>query len=261
MQTTDNDPQDAQEPRDSKAWAKSQGTLHVRETPEGATNLNVDGQKITGPLQGFGQMWQNTFRIRLSGCSLSPSEVMKLWKENFVALQPEFNRFYPSSVGVEPGEVMLIDSSVPVVPGTPGVLPVATGVMILYSDEQMFTVITPEGHPESGWNTFSTFEEDGVTVAQIQSMTRATDPLYEFGLRFMGGSRMQEKTWTHVLKSLAELCGVHSEVMMTKQVVDPSLQWSNAKNLWKNAVVRTTFFRLAAPFRWIGKRLRPTIKP
>lgn len=260
MQTNDEQSPQAQEPRDSKAWAKSPGTMQVRETPEGATNLNVDGQKITGPLQGFGQMWQNTFQIRLTGCPLSPEEVMKRWKENFVALQPEFNRFYPSRQGVEPGEVMLIDSTVPVMPGTPGVLPVTTGVMVLYADEQMFTVITPEGHPESGWNSFSTFEEDGVTVAQIQSMTRATDPIYEFGLRFMGGSRMQEKTWTHVLQALAELVGVKAQVVMTKKILDPSLQWSQAKNVWKNAVLRTTFYKLATPFRWIGNRLRPTIK-
>lgn len=249
-----------QEPRDQKSWAKTTGKLHVHETPEGATNLNVDGAKVTGPMQGFGQMWQNTFRVYLHGCKLGPQEVMKLWKENFTTLQPEFNKFYPSRQGVEPGEVMLIDSTVPVVPGTPGVLPVATGVMILYSDDQMFTVMTPEGHPESGWNTFSTFEEDGVTVAQIQSMTRATDPIYEFGLRFMGGSQMQENTWKHVLKSLAEMVGVSNEVTMNKTLIDSSVQWSQAKNIWKNAVVRTTFYKLATPFRWVGKRVRKSDK-
>ncbi len=248
----DNEPKT---PRDAESWAKTSGPLKVSDAPAGATNLNVDGAQVTSPMQGFGRMWQNTFRIWLHGCQLSPVEVMQLWKENFANLQPEYNRFYASREGVKPGEVMLIDSSVPVMPGTPGVLPVSTGVMVMYSDEQMFTVITPEGHPESGWNTFSTFEENGVTVAQIQSMVRATDPLYEFGLRFMGGSKMQEQIWTHVLESLARLCGVNGQVEMTKVIIDSKLQWSYAGNIWKNAVLRTTIHKVTSPLRWIGRRV------
>jgi len=43
--------------------------------------------------------------------------------------------------------------------------------MILYSDDS-FTVMTAEGLPEAGGNTFSAYEEDGVTVVQIQSLAR-----------------------------------------------------------------------------------------
>ena len=35
-------------------------------------NLNVEGRQVVGPLQGFGQMWQKTYTIRLSGASVSP---------------------------------------------------------------------------------------------------------------------------------------------------------------------------------------------
>jgi hypothetical protein len=31
------------------------------------------------PLQGFGQMWQKTFRIRLNGAQVKPAEVIKTW--------------------------------------------------------------------------------------------------------------------------------------------------------------------------------------
>ncbi len=52
--------------------------------------------------------------------------------------------------------------------------------MVLYSDEESFTYMTPEGHPFSGWITFSAYEEeDGTTVAQAHLLIRANDPLYE----------------------------------------------------------------------------------
>src|SRR3954454_6937698 len=76
-------------------------------------------------------------------------------------------------------------------------MPVYTGVMVLYSDDLSFTVMTAEGLPEAGWNTFSAYEEDGATVVQIQSLARASDPIYE--VRFLlFGSTAQEKIWTHV---------------------------------------------------------------
>lgn len=236
---------------DSGSWARPVSKLKVDNVPEGATNINMDGNQVTSPMQGFGQLWQKLFRVRLAGCSLSPEEVMKLWKDNFVKFQPEGNQFYPSPEGVAPGEVMFIDSTVPIIPNTAGVLPVSTGVLVLYSDDTSFTVMTPEGHPESGWNTFSTYEEDGVTVAQIQSMTRATDPIYEFGFRFMGGNEMQNKTWSHVLRSLSKACGAPAEVEASQVCIDSRLQWKEAGNVWKNAVFRTIFYRLGAPVRWV----------
>ena len=34
--------------------------------PEGAANVNVQGRREVGALQGFGQLWQKTYRVRLS---------------------------------------------------------------------------------------------------------------------------------------------------------------------------------------------------
>jgi hypothetical protein len=64
--------------------------------------------------------------------------------------------------------------------------------MVLYADDESFTVITPEGHPESGWITFSAYQDDDDTVAQVQSLARANDPLYELGFRVLG-SKAHEK--------------------------------------------------------------------
>jgi hypothetical protein len=156
--------------------------------------------------------------------------------------------------GVQPGQVMFIDSTLPPGPGLPGVIPMASGVMILYADDVSFTVMTPQGFPESGWNTFSIFEEDGWPVAQVQSLARATDPIYEFGFRFMGGTQKQEQTWCYVLTSLASHLGVAGQVSTQSTCVDPRLQWSQARNVWHNAAVRTFFYMLATPIRRIKRR-------
>lgn len=251
-------PPDSETP-DSKAsaWSPPVSRMKVGEVPAGAINLNVDGRQPVSPLQGFGQMWQKTFKVRLTGVSLTPEGVMEIWKVNFPRFQPPENRFYPSMSGLKPGQVVLIDAKVPALPGTPSILPVSTGVLVLYADETTVTVMTPEGHPESGWNTFSTYEEDGGVVAQCQSLCRPNDPLYEFFNRFMGSSAQQDKIWIHVLNSLAEYFGVKGQVTTSKVLVDPNVQWSQAKNIWQNAAIRTVIYFVTSPIRWFRK---PAVK-
>ncbi|MFN2167529.1 MAG: hypothetical protein ACK2U9_14845 [Anaerolineae bacterium] len=231
------------------AWAKPVGKLQVVEAPDGALNLNVDGRGLTGPLQGFGQLWQKTYRIRLAGSQATPGEVVSFWKANLPHLMPDDSRFYPSLSGVKPGEVLLINATLP---GMPGGMPVSTGVLVLYADDESFSVMTPDGHPESGFNTFSAFEADGVTVCQIQSLARANDPVYELGFRLLGGGEQQERIWHHVLTQLAANYGVTAAVEMDKVCVDGRLQWNRAGNVRHNAVIRTT---LMAPVRWVKARL------
>ena len=226
---------DAQQPRDAAHWAKPVDRLRVTGTPAGALNLNVEGRQVVGPLQGFGRLWQKTYRVPLGEANVSPQDVVSVWKEKLPELMPNDSRFYPSITGVKPGEVIIINATLPGVPGT-----ISTGVMILYADDEAFTVMTPEGHPESGFNTFSAYAEDGVTTAQIQSLARANDPIYEFGFRFLGGSSQQEKIWHHVLTQLAAQFGVPAQVAMQKTCVDNRLQWSQAKNVWHNAMIRST---------------------
>lgn len=247
---------DTEVKRDPEAhWARPVKRIQVAGVPQGATNLNVEGRQVVSPLQGFGQLWQKTYRVRLSGAAATPEEVMQVWKENFPSFQPVENKFYPSLTGIKPGEVIFIAGKVPAFPGSPNILPVASGVMVIYADEVSFTVMTPEGFPESGWNTFSTYAEDGATVAQIQSICRASDPLYEFYFRFLGSSAQQENTWNHVLTQLAAHFDVDGQVVTQKTCLDENVQWPQAKNLVKNAGIRTVFYLLALPVRWArGKR-------
>jgi hypothetical protein len=227
------------QPRDADHWAVTRNVLRVSDVPAQAVNLNVEGRRVAGALQGFGQLWQKTYQVRLVGAGVTPTEVVRIWKEEFPSFHPPQSRFYPPLAGVAPGEVMLINASVQG-------MPVYTGVMVLYSDDESFTVMTAEGLPESGWNTFNSFEEDGVTVAQVQSLARASDPIYELGFR-MFGSTEQEKIWTHVLSSLAARFGVREQVRLQKVCVDPKLQWSRVGNVWHNAGARSVIYTMAAP--------------
>jgi hypothetical protein len=148
--------------------------------------------------------------------------------------------------------VVLINANLPGVPGM-----IATGVMVLYSDEESFTLMCPEGHPEAGWNTFSAFQEGGVTHAQIQSLARANDPIFEFGFRFLGGSKQQERIWHHVLSGVARQYGVEAPVQFHRTLVDGSLQWSQASNLWYNSALRSLLY---TPIR-IARRILGGRKP
>jgi len=182
--------------------------------------------------------------VELAGADVTPTQVVKVWKERFPEFQRPRNRFYPSMAGVGPGEVLLINATL-------GGMPVYTGVRVIYADEESFTVMTPEGHPESGWNTFSAYgDEDGTTVAQIQSLARANDPIYELGFRLVG-STTQERIWRHVLNSLAAHFGVKETVSLEKVCVDPKLQWYYVRNVWQNAGARSMLYTMAAPMRWV----------
>ncbi len=229
-------------------WAQSRERLRAPDAPAGAVNLNVTGRQVVGPLQGFGPLWQKTYRVLLDGLDISPAELIALWKAEFPTFHPSTNRFYPSLAGIEPGEVVLINAM------TPGGL-VSTGVMVLYADDESFTLMTPEGHPESGWVTFSAYrDEAGCLVAQVQSMARTNDPIYEVAFRLMG-AKIQEQIWEHVLVALAAHYGLAAQVELKKSCVDPRVQWGQARNVWHNAQIRTMAYVLAAPARWVQARL------
>lgn len=225
----------------SSAWAEPVPKVRLSHIPEGAMHVNVEGRRLSGPLQGFGPLWQKTYSIRLEGVEVSPQDVIRTWKEHFPEFWPPQNHFYAPLAGIQPGEVALINSSLP------GGMPLSTGVLVIYSDEESFTLMTTQGHPFSGWVTFSARkEEDGVTVAQAQVLMRANDPVYEIGMR-LGGHRQEDRLWQHTLGSVAGHFGVTGEVQTERVCVDRKLQWRRARNLWHNAGMRSTMYLVASP--------------
>src|ERR687886_889381 len=174
--------------RDAANWAKSVSRLNVSEVPEGAVNINVEGRRLASPIQGFGKMWQKTYQVRLPAERVSSTDLIATWKRHFPDFWPQGNRFYGPLTGIEPGEVALLNMTLP------GRMKLSTGVLVLYADEESFTLMTPQGHVLAGWITFSATAVDGVTQVQVQALERTNDPLYELGF-LLGGNRFNTRFW------------------------------------------------------------------
>jgi hypothetical protein len=247
--TTSPTPTDNTQPRNATSWAPQKThTLKVENAPPGALNLNVDGRQITGPLQGFGQMWQKTYRVSLKGVAVESTTVISTWKEHFAEFWPSHSRFFGPITGIAPGEIALLNLKI-------SGMPLSTGVLVLYADEESFTLMTPQGHVFAGWITFSSYKEDGETVAQAQVLMRASDPLYELGLRF-GGHWQENNFWRHTLGQLAKHFSAEASVQLETVCVDKRIQWSEARNIWYNSAVRTTIHTLITPPRWFRRRTK-----
>lgn len=236
--------------RDADSWARHAGPLSVGHAPEGALNLNVEGRELAGPMQGFGRLWQKTYRVGLPGVDTTPEAVIAAWKANYGELWPEGNDFYAPLAGIQPGEVGLINADMP------GGMRLSTGVMVLYADEVSFTYMTPIGHPFAGWITFSADDRDGHTSAQVQVLMRGTDPASELGLA-LGGHRTEDRMWQQTLRNLAAHVGCTDAEPTTEVVcIDRRRQWRRAGNIRHDAALHTAAHLLSAPVRAIGMSWR-----
>ncbi len=234
-------------PRDAGSWARHVGPLRVDAAPHGARNLNVDGRRLAGPLQGFGKLWQKTYRVDLVGATVTPEELIATWKANYGDFWPDSNVFHAPPDGIEPGAVGLIDADLP------AGLKLSTGVMVLYADDVSFTYMTPLGHPFAGWITFSATDQGGTTTAQVDVLMRATDPASELGLA-LGGHRSEDRMWVRTLDNLAAHVGVADPQVATSMVcVDGRRQWKRVGNLRHQAVLHTAAHLLLGPHRRLAR--------
>lgn len=221
--------------RNEKSWARPVLAFHVGEMAEGTPRGNVEGRRPVGPLQGFGQLWQKSYRVSVPGPT--PEELIDTWKEDFGEFWPKNNTFYAPAGGIAPGEVAVIV-------GGRGPTKVTTGVRVIYADERSWTYMNPEGHPWAGMITFSAHEgEQGETVAHIQLLVRANDPLYEI-IFPLYASRAEDKIWLHMLTQVATRFSVEDpEPEMKVAKLDKRRQWNRFGNIWKNSFIRTLLRR------------------
>jgi hypothetical protein len=182
------------------------------------------------PIQGFGRMWQKTYAMTLPA-QTTPAEAIATWRARFAEFWPTGNRFYGPLTGLAPGEVARIDMDMP------GRVTLSTGVLVLYADEESFTLMTPEGHMFAGWITFSAAADGEHTVVKAQVLMRAGDPVYELGLT-LGGHRKEDRFWAQTLTALAAELGHAAEVTTDVVCVDRRRQWRRWRNLRHSAALR-----------------------
>ncbi|NQU29446.1 MAG: hypothetical protein HQ525_02135 [Anaerolineae bacterium] len=240
---------DSNSPRSESGWAKPVDKIKMSESPKGAINLNVDGRHLSGLTHGFGQLWQKTYKVRLSGIEVTPEEVVTAWKANFPTFWPEGNDLYVPLTGIQPGEVGLINLS------APGGMILSTGIVVIYADEVSFSFMTPEGHMFAGMITFSAYEEDNGVAAQVQALIRANDPLYELSFRMGFGHKAEDVFWAATLKNLAAHLGVSNpQTAQVNSLIDPRMQWKEWHNIWHNAGIRSGLYMPVALAKKIFKK-------
>ncbi len=238
------------------SWALPVSKLKSEDISAKAVNLNVDGRRLTGPLNGFGQMWQKTYSVRLPGVTQSPAEIINIWKKNFGSFWPKFNQFYGSVIGIAPGEVAVLNLAGPGGVTGPGGAPlISTGVLVIYADDVSFSFMTPQGHQFAGMITFSVTEADGRPVAQVQALIRASDPIFELGCRLGIVHKTEDTHWHITLTNLAAHFGIRdSKVEQKNTLVDPRMQWGEAGNVWHNAAIRTALYMPVTLMKKVFKR-------
>ena len=242
--------------QDHGSWAAKVDRLDVQQR-DGVRGTNVAGRRLTGPVQGFGKMWQKTYRLDV-GPGTSPQQAIATWKAHFPEFWPPGNRFAGALTGISPGDVALLDLAIG------GGVKLSTGVFVLYADEESFTLMTPQGHMFAGWITFSAERSDPGTAVQAQVLMRANDPLYELGMTF-GGHGKEDVFWAQTLTALGRYLGapgaagvpagtVNPAVSTRTVCVDSKRQWRNARNIWHNSMVRSVLQTMAAPLRALRRR-------
>jgi hypothetical protein len=238
-------------PRDSASWARKVDRLEVDHRSErvGVRGTNVAGRRLTGPVQGFGKMWQKTYRMD-AGSQITPEQAIATWREHFPEFWPKGNRFAGALTGINPGDVALLDLSIG------GGVKLSTGVFVLYADAESFTLMTPQGHMFAGWITFSAEREGDTTTVQAQVLMRANDPLYEVAMT-LGGHRKEDKFWAATLTALGRRLGLADPRVETRSTcVDSKRQWRHSRNVWHNSMVRSVLQTISAPLVGLSRLAR-----
>lgn len=228
-------------------WARSVEGLSTGYITDEAMNINVQGRLPTGPVKGFGRLWDKRYRLRIETGAPDPRDIVSLWKSEFPDFWPGGNRFFPANgAAIAPGTVAVLNLRLP------GGLVVATGLMVLYVSDTSFSFISIQGHIISGWITFSSFREGTATIIQVHPLFRASDPLMELSFR-LGAGTQEDRFWHQTLSNLAGRLGLQGTIGQRDVLVDPGFQWGEFLNIRYSAPIRSSFYM---PFYVLKKKLK-----
>ena len=92
-------------------WAKPVRRLEASDRV-GAINANVRGRRLIAANGGFGRLFQKTFSVQM-GSNVTPQGVIATWKSRFGEFWPKGQKMFLPATGIAPGEVGLINASIP----------------------------------------------------------------------------------------------------------------------------------------------------
>ncbi|RZU30800.1 hypothetical protein [Blastococcus saxobsidens] len=226
-------------PRDASYWAAPVQRLGA--VSDAARSRGLEGKRLMGPQQGFGQLWQRNYRVPLPGVDLSAAQVVGEWKARFGEFWPSGGSFHAPLAGIAPGELAALDV------GVGQLVLLSTGVFVLYADETSFTFMTPQGHMFTAWITFAAEEDGGTRTAEVSMLLRAADPVAEVAY-LLGAARMEDRFWIATLTNLAAALGAERRPVVTRiTCVDRRRQWRRWTNLRHNGGPRTLIHGFRAP--------------
>jgi len=165
-----------------------------------------------------------------------PQELITFWKHELESFWPEAGELYRRNTSLEAGQMLGIDLEA-------GPLRLSTGAVVAESTPGSFTILTPQGHMLAGWTRCEATAEAGGTRARVLIEMRASDPIYEMGLKF-GGHRAEERFWAELLWNLAARFDERPRIRLVRRRVDGRRQWRHWTNIRHNAGIRTTLRRL-----------------
>ena len=109
----------------------------------------------------------------------------------------------------------------------------------------------------AGWITFSAERAGEDTIIRAHVLMRANDPLHGPGVTF-GGHGKEDRFWAATLTAPGTRPGVPDPQVETRSTcVDNHRQWRHAKNVWRNATLRSMLQTMATPTTAMRRRSRP----
>ncbi len=194
---------------------------------------------------GFGELWRKRYTLRFEGV-IDPEELVTRWRNELSTLWP--NSTHIAGGRLARGRALLLHVATPI-----GHM--ATGLVVESLSPTSFRFATVQGHMFAGTVTCSAGMDDSGSYAEVLTLFRTSDPLFEAGFK-LGGGKYEDWFWTNTLGNLAKSIGRHGKVWLRRERLDRSRRWRNAGNVRANAAIHTAASRLAGGLRAMTHPLR-----
>lgn len=176
--------------------------LEISPTPleEGLKRL-ADALPETDPSEGVGSLEHKTFAARIRGSRHSASSLMQLFRDRVSELMPiEFE--------AEPNVPRRVEKGVTLT----GALPLRGNFQVRVEVAEPTHVVfaTVEGHPLAGTVEFTTRDDGGALLFQIDTFTRASNFIDWLAMKTVGAPA-QNANWRTVVTNVVEASGGTSD--------------------------------------------------